>query len=75
MWLFACRSVCSPLEYKKAESQTNLELKAESDFEAVLRQEEDHIKQLCDAIIKVGTHDQGAICDPRVAAGLLTQTV
>jgi len=42
-----------PLEYKKAESQTNLELKAESDFEAVLRQEEDHIKQLCDHIIKL----------------------
>jgi T-complex protein 1 subunit gamma len=43
-----------PLEYKKAESQTNLELKGEADFEAVLRQEEDFIKQICDNIIKVG---------------------
>lgn len=42
-----------PLEYKKAESQTNLELSKEADFEAVLRQEEEYIKNLCDAIIRL----------------------
>lgn len=41
-----------PLEYKKAESQTNLELKNESDFEAVLKQEEEFLQKLCDCIIK-----------------------
>lgn len=39
------------LEYKKAESQTNLELKKEEDFEAVLKQEEDFIEKICQALI------------------------
>ena len=39
------------LEYKKAESQTNLELKKEEDFEAVLRMEEEYIERVCQALI------------------------
>ena len=43
----------SNLEYKKAESQTNLELKREEDFEAVLKMEEEYIQRVCDAIIRL----------------------
>lgn len=45
-----------PLEYKKAESAANLELAKEEDFEAILRQEEEHIAKLCADILafKVG---------------------
>jgi len=39
------------LEYKKAESQTNLELKREEDFEAVLKMEEDYIEKTCKSLI------------------------
>ena len=56
-----------PLEYKKAESQTNLELNKESDFEAVLRQEEEFIKNLCDAIIK---HKPDIVCTEKGVADL-----
>ena len=56
-----------PLEYKKAESQTNLELNKESDFEAVLRQEEDFIKNLCDSIIK---HRPDIVCTEKGVADL-----
>ena len=43
----------SNLEYKKAESQTNLELKKEEDFEAVLRMEEDYIQRVCESLIRL----------------------
>ena len=56
-----------PLEYKKAESQTNLELTKESDFEAVLRQEEDFIRKLCDDIIK---HKPDIVCTEKGVADL-----
>lgn len=56
-----------PLEYKKAESQTNLELSKESDFEAVLRQEEDFIRALCDNIIK---HKPDIVCTEKGVADL-----
>ena len=36
-----------PLEYKKGESQTNVEIMNEEDFNALLRQEEEYIEQLC----------------------------
>lgn len=36
-----------PLEYKKGESQTNVEIMNESDFNALLRQEEEYIEQIC----------------------------
>jgi T-complex protein 1 subunit gamma len=39
------------LEYKKAESATNLEIGKEEDFEAVLRQEEEFIAKVCNDII------------------------
>merc|ERR1711988_627796 len=41
------------LEYKKGESQTQIELSDEKAWEELLRQEEEHIKQLCDEIIAV----------------------
>ena len=36
-----------PLEYKKGESQTNVEITNEEDFDALLRQEEEYIEQIC----------------------------
>jgi len=42
-----------PLEYKKGESQTNVEITKEADWEKLLQQEEDEIKKLCDDIIRV----------------------
>lgn len=42
-----------PLEYKKGESQTNVEITKEADWEKLLMQEEEEIKKLCDDIIKV----------------------
>ena len=36
-----------PLEYKKGESQTNVEIMNESDFNSLLRQEEEYIEQIC----------------------------
>ena len=41
-----------PLEYKKGESQTNIEITREEDWEAILRLEEDMIAQMCADIIK-----------------------
>lgn len=40
-----------PLEYKKGESQTNVEIMNEDDFNALLRQEEEYIEQLCAQIV------------------------
>jgi len=40
-----------PLEYKKAESATALEMAKEEDFEAILRAEEDWIERVCRDII------------------------
>jgi len=39
------------LEYKKGESQTNIEILKEEDFSKVLEQEETYIKKICDEII------------------------
>jgi len=39
------------LEYKKGESQTNIEIMKEEDFSKVLEQEEAYIKKICDDII------------------------
>ncbi|XP_065836509.1 T-complex protein 1 subunit gamma-like [Oscarella lobularis] len=43
---------CS-LEYKKGESQTNLELSKEEDFARILQLEEDFIRDQCDRILAV----------------------
>merc|ERR1719341_1597403 len=40
-----------PLEYKKGESQTEVELGAETDFTRMLEIEEEHVKNLCSEII------------------------
>jgi T-complex protein 1 subunit gamma len=40
-----------PLEYKKGESQTNVEIGNEEDFNALLRQEEEYVEQMCAQII------------------------
>jgi T-complex protein 1 subunit gamma len=42
-----------PLEYKKGESQTNVEVTKEADWEKLLQQEEDEIRKICDDIIRV----------------------
>merc|ERR1719473_1885463 len=42
-----------PLEYKKGESQTNVEVTKEADWEKLLMQVEEEIKKVCDDIIKV----------------------
>ncbi len=36
-----------PLEYKKGESTTNVEITSEDDFNALLKQEEEYIEQIC----------------------------
>eukprot|EP00835_Amoeboradix_gromovi_P001915 NODE_98_length_21025_cov_0.475055.p4 type:complete len:572 gc:universal NODE_98_length_21025_cov_0.475055:17290-19005(+) len=41
------------LEYKKGESQTNIEISKEADWKKYLEIEEEQIKKICDAIIKV----------------------
>jgi len=41
------------LEYKKGESQTNVEISKEEDFAKILQLEEESIKKMCDAIIRV----------------------
>ncbi|KAL7414065.1 T-complex protein 1 [Mrakia frigida] len=41
-----------PLEYKKGESQTNIEITREEDWSRVLEIEEEQIKQMCDKIIE-----------------------
>lgn len=40
-----------PLEYKKGESQTNVEMSAEADFSQLLKLEEEYIEKICDEII------------------------
>ncbi|XP_025832859.1 T-complex protein 1 subunit gamma [Agrilus planipennis] len=40
-----------PLEYKKGESQTNVELSGESDFTRMLEIEEEHVRKICEDII------------------------
>merc|ERR1712110_862622 len=42
-----------PLEYKKGESQTSVEITKEADWEKLLQQEEDEMKKVCEDIIKV----------------------
>jgi len=42
----------SPLEYKKMESGGNIEIKNESDFEAILKYEEEYVENMCKDIIK-----------------------
>ena len=40
------------LEYKKGESQTNIEIMKEDDFSKILEMEEAYIKKICEDIIK-----------------------
>jgi len=42
-----------PLEYKKGESQTNVEVMKEDDFEKLLMQEEEEVKAMCDQILEL----------------------
>ncbi|TKA58279.1 T-complex protein 1 subunit gamma [Rhodotorula sp. CCFEE 5036] len=41
-----------PLEYKKGESQTNIEVSKEEDWNRILEIEEEQIKQMCDRIVE-----------------------
>ncbi|KAI1937322.1 T-complex protein 1 subunit gamma [Ophidiomyces ophidiicola] len=40
-----------PLEYKKGESQTNIEISKEEDWNKILQIEEEQVKHMCDAIL------------------------
>ncbi|KAF2737406.1 T-complex protein 1 subunit gamma [Polyplosphaeria fusca] len=40
-----------PLEYKKGESQTNIEISKEEDWNRILQIEEEQIKAMCDSIV------------------------
>ena len=42
-----------PLEYKKGESQTNIEISKEEDWNRILQIEEEQVKLMCDAIVAV----------------------
>jgi T-complex protein 1 subunit gamma len=42
-----------PLEYKKGESQTNIEISKEEDWNRILQIEEEQVKAMCDAIIEL----------------------
>ncbi len=42
-----------PLEYKKGESQTNIEITKEEDWNRILEIEEEQVKTMCDAILAV----------------------
>lgn len=42
-----------PLEYKKGESQTNIEISKEDDYDKILRQEEEQIKLMVDRILEL----------------------
>merc|ERR1719387_408440 len=41
-----------PLEYKKNESQTNVEITKEEDWELMLMQEEEEVQKMCEEILK-----------------------
>lgn len=41
-----------PLEYKKGESQTNIEISKEEDWNRILQIEEEQIKAMCDKIVE-----------------------
>ena len=43
----------SSLEYKKGESQTDIEITPEEDFTQILQMEEEYIQQLCEDIIQL----------------------
>ena len=40
------------LEYKKGESKTDVDLKKETDFEAILKQEEEEIKRMTASLLQ-----------------------
>ncbi|XXG97092.1 hypothetical protein Hte_003387 [Hypoxylon texense] len=40
-----------PLEYKKGESQTNIEIQKEEDWERILQIEEEQVKSMCESIL------------------------
>ncbi|CAJ2511484.1 Uu.00g071090.m01.CDS01 [Anthostomella pinea] len=42
-----------PLEYKKGESQTNIEITKEDDWNRILQIEEEQVKSMCEAILAV----------------------
>merc|ERR1719162_2813897 len=42
-----------PLEYKKGESQTNVEISKEADWEKLLMQEEEEVKKMCEDITRI----------------------
>ena len=58
-----------PLEYKKGESQTNIEFTKDTDFTATLEEERKEVKALCDKLIAL-TPD--VVVTEKVASDLAT---
>ena len=58
-----------PLEYKKGESQTNIEFTKDTDFTATLEEERKEVKALCDKLIAL-TPD--VVITEKVASDLAT---
>lgn len=55
-----------PLEYKKGESMTNVEITREDEFEKLLLQEEEEVRKMCDHIANVGCDlviTEKGVCD------------
>ncbi|OXB75058.1 UNVERIFIED_CONTAM: hypothetical protein H355_015419, partial [Colinus virginianus] len=70
---------CS-LEYKKGESQTDIEITREEDFARILQMEEEYIQQICEDLMRVkpdlvitekGISGNDASCRPSVAVLVL----
>jgi hypothetical protein len=57
------------LEYKKGESQTNIEIMKEDDFSKILEMEEAYIKKICDDIIRYSPDLVGFFVFPFMLTG------
>ena len=66
------RRLDCPLEYKKGESQTNVEMSKETDFDKMLRIEEDYIERMCAHIIKF---KPDVVCTEKGVAGMHSDNV
>ena len=74
-----------PLEYKKGESQTNIEITKEADWKRILEIEEEQVKVMCDKILEFkpdlvitekgvsGALQQMHVVDGRSCSALLCQ--
>lgn len=61
-----------PLEYKKGESQTNIEITKETDWNRILQIEEEQVKAMCDKIIEL---KPDLVFTEKGISGMLTELV